>query len=364
MDRRVAIAATFGAVAATFSPAWAKFRPDESEGGDGKMTDKPCLRCVDVHSHFIPDVYRSAAVAAGHSKPDGMPALPPWNEKLMLETMDRLDIETSFLSISSPGVHFGDDLAARALARSVNTTGAALKAAHPDRFGHFASLPLPDVEGALSELKFVFDHLGSDGVILESNSGGIYPGDPRFEQVFEELDRREAVVLLHPTSPNCPACNSPSVELPRPVLEFMFETARAVSNLLLSGTLTRFTRIKFIIPHAGATIPVLADRIAMVTGILPNLAATTPDDIFAQLSKLYFDMAGAPVPRLLPALRTFADPQRLLYGSDWPFTPEPAVARLRDQLDAHLAGDPALHKAIRRENALALFPRLSANQRN
>lgn len=364
MDRRVAIAAALGAAAATFSPAWAKLRPDKSKGGDFKMTNKPCLRCIDVHSHFIPDAYRSAAVAAGHSKPDGMPALPPWSEKLMLETMDRLGIESTFLSISSPGVHFGDDSAARALARSVNTTGAALKTTHPDRFGHFASLPLPDVEGALSELQFVFDHLGSDGIILESNSGGIYPGDPKFEPVFQELDRREAVVLLHPTSPDCPACNPPSVELPRPVLEFMFETARAVTNLLLSGTLTRYPRIKFIIPHAGATIPVLADRIAMVTGILPNLTATTPAEIFAQLGKLYYDMAGAPVPRLLPALQTFADPQRLLYGSDWPFTPEPAVARLRDQLDDYLAGEPTLHKAICRENALALFPRLGAKKRN
>ncbi len=322
------------------------------------MTDKPPHKCIDVHSHFIPDAYRAAAVSAGHAQPDGMPGFPPWSSELALATMDRLGIETSFLSISSPGIHFGDDYAACLLARTVNDSGAALKAAHPARFGHFASLPLPDVNGALEELARALDVLGSDGVILESNSGGLYPGDPKFEPVMAELDRRAAVVLLHPTSPDCPVCKPPSVAPPRPILEFMFETARAVTNLLLSGTLTRYPRIRFIIPHAGATLPVLADRIAMAAGILPDMGALTPEKILALLGRLYYDMAGAPVPRLLPALQSFADPSRLLYGSDWPFTPEPAVVRLRAQLDAHLASDPALLANICRNNALSLFPRL------
>lgn len=322
------------------------------------MSEPQRQRCIDVHSHFIPDAYRTAAIAAGHAQPDGMPGLPPWDVDLMMATMDRLGIATSILSISSPGVHFGDDQAAGALARSVNDEGAGLKARYPERFGHFASLPLPDVAGALEEIARVFDTLDSDGIVLESNSGGLYPGDPAFEPVFAELDRRGAAVLLHPTSPHCPACTPPSVALPRPILEFMFETARAVTNLLLSGTLTRYPNIRFIIPHAGATLPVLVDRIAMAAAVLPGMGSLTPNQIFALLGRLHYDVAGAPVPRLLPALQSFADPSRLLYGSDWPFTPEPAVAALRGQLDAFLASDPALLENICRNNALTLFPRL------
>lgn len=322
------------------------------------MTPTSPHRCIDVHTHFLPDVYRVAAVAAGHAQPDGMPFLPAWSADTAVATMDRLGIATAIISISSPGVHFGDDRAACALARQVNDEGAALKAAHPSRFGHFASLPLPDVGGALEEIARALDVLGSDGIVMESNSGGLYPGDPAFEPVMAELDRREAVVLLHPTAPECPACRPPSAPLPKPILEYMFETTRAVTNLLLSGTLTRYPGIRFIIPHAGAALPVLADRIAMATSFLPNMGSLTPETTFALLRRLYYDLAGAPVPRLLPALQSFADPAHLLYGSDWPFTPEPAVSALRAQLDAHLADNPTLLADILRNNAASLFPRL------
>jgi predicted TIM-barrel fold metal-dependent hydrolase len=317
------------------------------------------LDAIDVHAHFIPDAYRAAAVAAGHAKPDGMPGIPAWSEREMLAMMDRQRIRTAVLSISSPGVHFGDDSDACKLARSVNLEGARLKAAHPSRFGFLASLPLPDVDGALSEIAFAQDELGADGFILESNSGGIYPGDPRFDPVYAELDRRSAVVLLHPTSPHCPSCSLPGPALPAPVLEFMFETTRAVSNLVLSKCIERYPRIKFVIPHAGAALPALVDRIVMAAAIMPSMAGTSPEAILATIGKLYFDLAGAPLPRLLPALRTLADPARLLYGSDWPFTPEPVVAKLRARLDEALETNADDLQAIFNGNALRLFPRLS-----
>jgi predicted TIM-barrel fold metal-dependent hydrolase len=319
------------------------------------------LQAIDVHAHFIPDAYRAATVAAGHAKPDGMPGIPAWSEREMLAMMDRQRIRTAVLSISSPGVHFGDDSDACKLARSVNLEGARLKAAHPSRFGFLASLPLPDVDGALAEIAFAHDELGADGFILESNSGGIYPGDPRFEPVHAELDRRSAVVLLHPTSPHCPSCSLPGRALPAPVLEFMFETTRAVTNLVLTKCIERYPRIKFVIPHAGAALPALVDRIAMAAAVMPEMAGTTPEAILATIGKLYFDLAGAPLPRLLPALRTFADPARLLYGSDWPFTPEPVVAKLRARLDEALETNADDLQAIFNGNALRLFPRLSAS---
>ena len=137
----------------------------------------------------------------------------------------------------------------------------------------------------------------------------------------------------------------------------MFETTRAVANLIMSGTLERYPRIKLIVPHAGATLPVLADRIAMMTAMFPHLSEIAPDRIVPTLGRLYYDLAGMPVPRLLPALRTFADPSRLLYGSDWPHTQTPRVEQNRRNLDSFLAAEPGLLQAIRHGNADALLKR-------
>lgn len=321
---------------------------------------------VDVHHHFLPDAYRRAAVAAGHAQPDGMPELPAWSEAEMLAMMDAVGVEFAALSISSPGVWFGDDAEAIDLARLVNEEGARLKSANPGRVGFFASLPLPHVERALAEIDHAFDTLQADGVVLYSNTGGIYPGDARFEPVFRALDRRRAVVFLHPTSPSCPCCKQQTCgseredALPRPVLEFMFETTRAVTSLIASGTLARYPDLKVIVPHAGATLPVLADRIATTAaaGLVPGLEAQGNDPVFGPLSKLYYDLAGMPVPRLLPALRTFADPAHLLYGSDWPFTPQGAVQALLRALEGHLSPETTVLTGVRRDNAARLFPQL------
>lgn len=158
-------------------------------------------RRIDVHAHYVPENYRSALVAAGHAKPSGMPGIPAWSVELALATMDRLEIETALLSISAPGVHFGDDAAARALARFVNEEGAQAVSAHPRRFGLFAVLPLPDVDGALKEIDHAVDALHVDGVVMESDDHGTYLGDARFDPVFAELDRRDAAISIHPANP-------------------------------------------------------------------------------------------------------------------------------------------------------------------
>lgn len=157
---------------------------------------------VDVHAHFLTEHYVAAAGAGGHEHPDGMPSWPSWTAQGALELNDRCGIGKAYLSISSPGVHFGDDAAARELARHVNDAGAALKDEHPTRFGHFASLPLPDVDGSVAEARRALDELGSDGVTLESNARGRYLGDAAFAPLFDELAERKAVVFVHPTSPH------------------------------------------------------------------------------------------------------------------------------------------------------------------
>ncbi len=158
--------------------------------------------------------------------------------------MDRLGIAASLLSISSPGVHFGDDGAARDLARQVNEEGHRAAEAHPGRFGLFAALPTPDVDGSLAEIRYCYDQLGVDGVALLTNAGGTYLGDPALEPLFAELDRRHARVFVHPTSPAC--WESTSLNRPRPMIEFLFDTTRAIVNLVLNGTVAR---------HPGSDYP-------------------------------------------------------------------------------------------------------------
>ncbi len=188
---------------------------------------------IDVHAHFLPDFYVAAASAAGHEVPDGMPAWPPWSVDAHLAMMDAQGIGTSMLSISSPGVHFGSDVAATQLARRVNDYGAGLAADRSDRFGHFAALPLPNVDDALAELARALDELGSDGLAVETNTDGIYLGAARYEPLWAEADRRGAAIFVHPTSP--PGWEKIALGRPRPMLEFLFDSARTASDLLFAA---------------------------------------------------------------------------------------------------------------------------------
>ena len=314
---------------------------------------------IDVHIHFLPEYYHDALVAAGLSQPDGMPKIPDWSEDEALVAMDRLGIETAMLSISSPGVHFGDDKAAGELARRVNETAAQLVRKRPDRFGFFAITPLPDVEGAVAEARYAFDQLGADGVVLETNHHGVYLGDEKLAPLYAELNRRQAVVFIHPTSPSCPCCESLALGYPRPMLEFIFETTRSVMQMILSGTTMRYPDVRVIVPHAGAMLSVLAGRVQVHMPILKQQQGHGFPDVRTELRKLHYDLAGAPVPELLGALLQVADPRHLHYGSDWPFTPTEACEKLAEKLDATPLFDADTRRWAMSENARELFPRLA-----
>lgn len=273
---------------------------------------------IDVHAHFVTDSYVTAARSAGIERPDGMPGWPAWSVEEHVDLMDRSGIEKSYLSISSPGVHFGDDGAARALAREVNDFGARVRDERPQRFGHFASLPLPDVEGSLAEAAHALDVLGADGVTVETNHHGHYLGDSRFEPLWEDLDRRGALVFVHPTSP--PHADELSLGRPRPMLEFLFDTARTASDLLLRGVLTRYPRIRWVLTHGGGALPLLADRMDMFSAVVGGGTKDAPTAV-EQLGRLWYDMAGTPFPRQVPALDAAFGTDRLLYGSDYCWTP-------------------------------------------
>lgn len=308
---------------------------------------------IDVHVHFVPDFYRAALVAAGHAKPDGMAAIPDWDASAAIAFMDEMSIETSVLSISSPGIHFGDDAAARALARQVNEEGARLRRDHPGRFGFFASVPLPDVDGAIAEAIHALDVLKSDGIVLETNHHGRYLGDPDLEPFWHALAARRTPVLIHPTSPACSCLE----RYPRPMLEFMFDTTRTVADLVLAGVPGRYPEISFVVPHAGAALPVLANRIDAFAMLAGGGAMRQP--MTEALRRFHFDLAGMPVPHLLRALLDVADPARLHYGSDYPFTPVPACKMLAHALESTPVLTDELRGAIWRDNALALFPNLA-----
>jgi predicted TIM-barrel fold metal-dependent hydrolase len=313
---------------------------------------------IDVHAHFVPDFYREALIAAGHERPDGIAAIPGWDEQRALDTMDELGIDTAVLSISSPGVHFGDDRAAADLARRVNDEAARLVAEHPGRFGFFASVPLPDVPAALVELDRAMGELGAVGAVLETNHHGQYLGDPALEELHGELAGRGGVLFVHPTAPFCG--RELALGYPFPMLEFLFETTRSITNLVVSGALARNPGLKVIVPHAGAVLPVLANRIDLLLPLLGAPGQPMPPSMKEALRTLYFDLAGAPVPELLGALLAVADHEHILYGSDWPFTPAVACAALAERIDTTpLLAEP-LRTAVLSGNAARLFPALVA----
>jgi predicted TIM-barrel fold metal-dependent hydrolase len=317
------------------------------------MTQAPAPARIDVHAHHMPAAYRAAIVDQGIDT-DGNPNVPQWSVDAALGFMERNGIATSLLSISSPGVHWGDDAAARDMARLCNETAAQAKGDHPSRFGSLASLPLPDVDAALLEIEYALDTLNADGIGLLTNFRGKYLGDPGFAPVFDELNRRNAIVFIHPTSPPCH--EAISMGYPRPMIEFPFDTTRTVTNLVYSGTLDRCPNIRFILPHAGGTLPFLVTRIGPGRSGRPQPVQESFD---AYLRRLYYDTAGAPSAHSFASLLQLVDVRQVLYGSDWAWAQEPAAAAQQ----ATLASNPLLSDADRqriyRLNAVELFPRLA-----
>lgn len=322
-------------------------------------TDGECA-CgrIDVHQHFLPDVYAAALARAGLKTVDGGMPIPAWSAQAALEMMDRQQIATGMISLSSPSTHFLPPAERAGLVRQVNEAGAGLVAAHPGRFGFFATLPMPDVEASLAEMRYAFEVLGVDGVILETNIDGAYLGTPAFAPIFTELNRRKATLFLHPTSPAC--FEAVGLGRPAPMLEFPLDTTRTLVDLLYARTLQTRPDIKVIVPHGGAALPALVARIAAFA----NLPFITPRpaseaEVFETLARLYYDVALSGHPVAFAGLRRLAPVSQLLFGSDWPFTPEPGVARNIHQLSANGLSE-ADAKAIARENAERVFPRLAA----
>ena len=324
----------------------------EGDGGGGCA----CGR-IDVHAHFLPDVYAAALAGAGLTTLDGGFPIPRWSAAAALAVMDRQQIATAMVSLSSPSALFLPPSERPALVAEVNNAGAELTRSHPGRFGYFATLPLPDVEASLAELRRAFDNLGADGVVLQTNTDGVYLGAAAFAPIYAELNRRKATLFLHPTSPAC--FEAVSLGRPAPLLEFPLDTTRTIVDLLYARTLQTNPDIKVIVPHGGAALPALIARIAAFANlpiIEPRPASEA--EVFETLERLYYDIALSTHPVPFAALRGIAPITQILFGSDWPFTPEAGVARNIHQLTQANGLSAPEARAIARENAERIFPRL------
>lgn len=317
------------------------------------------LRRIDTHQHIVPPEY-ARWMREKRIRPGGL-GMPSWSERSALKFMDTNGIQAGILSLSTPGVYFGDALEARRRAREVNEYTAQVVAGRPERFGFFATMTLPDVEGALTEAEYALDALHADGIALLASNDGRYPGDPGFEPLLEFLDERHAVVFIHPGELPAPAVPG----IPTFAADFLLDTTRAAISLILSGAMDKYSRIKFLLAHAGGFVPYIAFRILLTMLNNRELALTAlaamADEKQSILRRFYYDIALSATPSALPSLLEVAHPGRITFGSDFPFAPPMAIGFLNMQYENYPL-DPALRTAIDRGNAEALFPRFRQGQ--
>lgn len=314
-------------------------------------------RTIDVHQHLLPDFFWRETNEG--VSPVGGIAPPPWTESSALAFMDDAGIDVAVLSISTPGVHVGDDARARTLARRCNEFAAQLVQSRPDRFGAFAALPLPDVDGALAELSYALDVLKLDGVLLFSNVQGIYLGDPSLEPVFAELDRRAATVFVHPNPSPDPVAHR--LGLPDSLIDFTADTTRAVAELLYSNRFARTSNVNYIFAHAGGTIPYLAGRFGIVDEMRVISGGDARRTAAETFRGLYWDTALAFGDPILRMLRSVVGLGHVMCGTDYPYFRRDLAVGCLAALRHTSELATAEREGVLGANALKLFPRLTGD---
>lgn len=311
------------------------------------------IASIDVHTHALPASYLQALDQLGiqTQREDGFPE-PAWDEASHLAFMEKTNQAFQLVSISSPHPHRGDDQLAYTQARQINDELAALCRRHPGKMGFATYLPLPNVVGSVAEVRRGYDELGALAVKVPSNANGVYLGDALLDPLYQELDRRRAVVIIHPTGPSTSA-NTFTFQL-KPMYEFLADTTRSVIDLILRGVIERFPNIRWVVPHCGSFLPEVAHRMDSLVPMLSPRGIMPQVDVVADIRSLYFDLAGVAQPVMLDALLKVADPTHLLYGSDYPYTPVPAIAHGKASLlaDPLLAG---LEQNVFHDNAARLL---------
>jgi predicted TIM-barrel fold metal-dependent hydrolase len=307
---------------------------------------------IDVHHHIVPPFYlaenRDRILAAGGGRIN--PAYLSWTPEQSLAAMDKHGVATAVLSLSAAAFWFGDREAATSTARRANEYAADLVRTHAGRFGLFAIIPLPDTEASLREIEYAYSVLKADGIGLVTSYEDKWLGHPDYQPVFEELNRRKSVVFVHPATPLC--CRTLLPDVSPILIEIPQDTARAVTNLLFTGTFARFKDIRFIFTHAGGNVPMLLGRMHQYGP--KDIAEKAPNGIEYELKRLHYDIAGTAYRPAIAALTSLVPTTQILFGSDNPFVPLAETAEGMMQLG--LSADDL--RQIGRENALALLPHL------
>lgn len=314
-------------------------------------------RRIDVHQHFVsPSFY--AFLNAKNSPESPVPGIGAWRDyspARAVEELDRVGVETAMLSITAPGVWFGDVEEARRLAREMNEFAAArMVGDHRGRFGLFAVLPLPDVEGALREIEYALDTLKADGFGLLTSYGRAWLGDASFAPVLDELNRRKAVVYVHPTDAAC--CQGLLPRVPNQMLEYPMDTMRTITSLIVSETATRCPDVRFIFSHAGGPLVGVAGRLLGAEMTADNLTRRPePNTRLHHLRRFYYDTAAAANPVNMQALKTLVGVSQIVFGTDAPFVD--GAPQVRGLESAGFSSNELAR--VERGNALALLPRLA-----
>jgi len=312
---------------------------------------------IDVHHHIIPPVYSEAIYRYGLEAHAGA-QLPRWSVQKSLDVMDVNGIQWGITSLTTPGAHLGGGVGqAAALARACNEYAAELTALRPDRYGSFALLPLPFTEASCAEAVHALDTLGADGVVVFGSSDGVFLGDARFDELMAELNARDAVVFVHPNLHK--TSEALDMQAPGFLVEFLCDTTRAAVNLIFTGTLDKYPRIRWILAHGGGFLPYVAWRLEQLAALQGR-----PQDVLAGVRRFHFDTALSPSRYSMAALKTLVDPSRILFGSDFPFAPAPITTLQCQTLEENPLWSEQELYGIHRGNALDLFPRCrQANER-
>jgi predicted TIM-barrel fold metal-dependent hydrolase len=302
---------------------------------------------IDAHHHFAPPTW----VEAMKGNKLLQVANTMWTAEKSLEDMDRGGASAALISITNPGLYLGDQQQTNRLARECNDFGAKVVQDHPTRFGLFAAMPLPDVGATLKEITYAYDQIHADGIGFMTSFGDTWLGNAAYKPVFEELNRRNAVVFVHPTAADC--CRNLNYGVAPGSMEYGTDTTRAITDVCFSGYAAHFTNIRWIWSHAGGSMPFLAGRIS---GGAASRKEQMPNGMMAELKKMYYDLAGAAYPGVVASLRQLVTPDKILFGTDFPpgghiLEQAQAIRELKMFNDAEL-------KLVERDNAVKLVPRL------
>jgi 6-methylsalicylate decarboxylase len=321
----------------------------DSARGAIPQSTAPSIRAVDVHHHFAPPSW----VTAVRGRPLLQPANTTWTPEKSIEDLDRAGAAAAVVSITNPGLWFGDAAATRMLARACNEYGARLVQDHPTRFGLFAAMPLPDVDATLAEIAYAYDVLKVDGIGLMTSYGDVWLGNPAFRPVMEELNRRRAIVHVHPTAANCCRNLDYAPGIAPGSMEYGTDTTRAIVGVAFSGDAARFPNIHFIWSHGGGTVPFLAGRI---DGASNGARDRLPNGFMSELRRFFYDTAGAANKGAIASLLQLVPASQILFGTDFP--PGGSNADILRTLAGLGFFNAADLRAIERDNVVGLLPRL------